>query len=327
MHYLVTGATGFIGGYLTSRLLAEGHVVTALVRTPEQVRVLSPYGVRCYIGNILDKASVRRAMSRVQGVFHLAAYVRIGTDRRDWAEAVNVTGTRNVLEVMHELRVPKGVYTSTLAVNGDTGGRVVDESYHHDGRLPSIYQRTKWQAHHEVALPMMRHGLPLVVVMPGAVYGPGDRGDLARVFGAYLRGRLPVAPTGTAFCWAHAEDVAAGLSNAMQRGQPGETYIVGGPPRELRDALALAGRLAGRKGGPWPLPGRMLRPLAWTARGIGYVVPPVRPAAERLSLGAGGTHLGSDARARRELGFSPRSLEEGMPETVRSLLQDLFLGR
>lgn len=324
MHYLVTGASGFIGSYLTSRLLAEGHLVTALVRTPEQARVLTPHGVRCYIGDILDRPSVYRAMRRVQGVFHLAAYVHIGTSRWDWAEAVNVTGTRNVLEVMRELRVPRGVYTSTLAINGDTAGRVVDESYRHNGRLPTVYQRTKWTAHHEVALPMMRRGLPLMVVMPGAVYGPGDRSDLARAFTAYLRGRLPAVPTRAAFCWAHVEDVAAGLLAGMERGRPGETYQMCGPPRTLREALSLAGHLAGRKGGPWPLPGRMLRPVAWVARGLARGVPPLRPAAERLSIGAGETHLGNDARARRELGFSPRSLEEGMPETVRALLQDLF---
>jgi dihydroflavonol-4-reductase len=324
MHYLVTGATGFIGSHLTARLLAEGHVVTALVRTPEQARGLARYGVRPYIGNVLDKASVRRAMYRAQGVFHLAAYVRLGTRHRQWAEEVNVTGTRHVLEVMREQRVPRGVYTSTLAINGDTRGRVVDEFYHGDGRLPTIYQRTKWQAHHGVALPMMSGGLPLVIVMPGAVYGPGDRSDLARAFTSYLRGRLRVVPTRTAFCWAHVEDVAVGLLAAMERGRPGATYLMCGPAHRLRDALALAGRVAGRRPAPWPLPARLLRPVAWGAQGLAYAVPPLRGPAEKLRLAAGSTHLGTDARARAELGFSARSLEEGMPETVRALLTDLF---
>lgn len=326
MHYLVTGATGFIGSHLTARLLAEGHVVTALVRTPEQARGLARYGVRPYIGDIRDKASVRRAMYRAQGVFHLAAYVRIGTRHRQWAEEVNVTGTRHVLEVMREQRVPRGVYTSTLAINGDTGGRVVDESYRGRGRLPTIYQRTKWQAHHEVALPMMSAGLPLVIVMPGAVYGPGDRSDLARAFTSYLRGRLPLAPTRTAFCWAHVEDVASGLLAAMERGRPGSTYIMGGPPHPLRHALALAGQAAGRHA-PYPMPASLLRPAAWGAQGLSCVVPPLRGPAEKLHLAAGDTHLGTDARARAELGFRPRSLEEGMPETVRALLQDVFAAR
>jgi nucleoside-diphosphate-sugar epimerase len=326
MHYFVTGASGFIGGYLTSLLLAEGHVVTALVRTPEQARALAPYGVRPFIGDVLDKESVRRAMRRAEGVFHLAAYVRVGIRDRRRAEAVNVTGTRHVLEVMRDLHVPKGVYTSSLAVNGDTHGKAVDEAYHYHGRLPSAYQRTKWQAHHEVALPMMRHGLPLVIAMPGAVYGPGDRSDLARTIGSHLRGRLPVAPTRTAFCFAHVEDVAAGLLGAMERGKPGEVYILGGPPHRLRHVLARAGRLAGRRQGPLPLPWWALLPPAWAAQGLGFLLPPLRPAAERLRLGAGTTQLGSDARARAELGFDPRSIDEGLPDTVRAILQDLFEG-
>lgn len=324
MHYLVTGASGFIGGYLTSLLLAEGQLVTALVRTPDQVRLLAPHGVRCYLGDIRDKASVRRAMLRVQGVFHLAAYVHVGTRRPALVEETNVVGTRNVLEVMRELRIPKGVYTSSLSINGDTGGRMVDESYRSDGRLPTTYQRTKWRAHHEVALPMMDRGLPLVITMPGAVYGPGDRSDLARTVSSYLRGRLPVAPTRTAFCFAHVEDVARGLLAAMQEGRPGETYIVGGDPHTLREALTLAGRLAGKGQPPWPFPGRALAPVGGAARALAHLVPALRPAAEKLSLGAGHTHLGSDARARAELGFAPRALEQGLPDTVRSLLEDLF---
>jgi dihydroflavonol-4-reductase len=324
MHYFVTGATGFIGGYLTSRLLAEGHLVTALVRTPEQARALARYGVRSYIGDVLDKESVRRAMRRAEGVFHLGACVRVGISDRRRAEAVNVAGTRHVLEVMRDLRIPKGVYTSSLAVNGDTRGRMVDESYRYDGHLPSAYQRTKWTAHHEVALPMMRRGLPLVIALPGAVYGPGDHGDLSRAIGSHLRGRLPVAPTRTSFCFAHAEDVAAGLLGAMERGKPGESYILGGPAHSLRDVLQRAGELAGKRRGPLPLPWWALLPAAWGAQGLAFALPPLRGAAERLRLGAGTTQLGDDAKARAQLGFAPRSLDEGLPDTVRSILQDLF---
>ena len=324
MHYFVTGASGFIGGYLTSRLLAEGHLVTALVRTPEQARALARYGVRPYIGDILDKESVRRAMHRAEGVFHLAAYVRVGSNDRRRAEAVNVTGTRHVLEVMRAFQVPRGVYTSSLAVYGDTRGRVVDESYQAGGRLPSAYQRTKWKAHYEVALPMMRRGLPLVIAMPGAVYGPGDHGEPAHAIGSYLRGRLPVAPTRAAFCWAHVEDVTAGLLGAMEHGRPGEAYILGGPAHSLLEVLGRAGELAGKRPAPLPLPWWALLPAAWGAQGLALALPPLRSAAERLRLGAGTTQLGSDAKARAELGFSARPLEAGLPDTVRSLLQDVF---
>jgi dihydroflavonol-4-reductase len=324
MHYFVTGATGSLGGYLTSRLLAEGHLVTALVRTPEQARALARYGVRSYIGDVLDKESVRRAMRRAEGVFHLAGYVQAGINDRRRAEAVNVAGTRHVLEVMRDLRIPKGVYTSSLVVNGDTRGRVVDESYQSNGRLQSAYQRTKWKAHYEVALPLMRRGLPLVIALPGVIYGPGDQSDLTRAIGSYLRGRLLVVPTRTAFCFAHAEDVAAGLLGAMERGKPGESYILGGPAHSLRDVLRRAGELAGKRRGPLPLPWWALLPAAWGAQGLAFALPALRGAAERLRLGAGTTQLGDDAKARAQLGFAPRSVDEGLPDTVRSILQDLF---
>jgi len=109
-----------------------------------------------------------------QYVFHMAAWYKVGAKDKSQAELVNVEGTRNVLEVMKELKIAKGVYTSTLAVFSDTKGRVVDETYRHHGPFLSEYDRTKWKAQVEVAEPMMKAGLPLVIVMPGLVYGPGD---------------------------------------------------------------------------------------------------------------------------------------------------------
>lgn len=82
---------------------------------------------------------------------------------------INIEGTRNVLELMKELRIQKGVYTSTLAVNSDTYGQLVDETYHFTGKHLSEYDRTKWVAHYEVADPMIASGLPLVIVMPGVI--------------------------------------------------------------------------------------------------------------------------------------------------------------
>src|SRR6266511_2061404 len=99
-------------------------------------------------------------------IFHLAAWYKIGAraSERGDAERTNVEGTRHVLELMRELHVPKGVYTSTVAVFSDTHGWVGDESYRFDGSWLSEYDRTKWTAHYQVALPMIRDGLPLVIV-------------------------------------------------------------------------------------------------------------------------------------------------------------------
>jgi len=326
VHYFVTGATGFVGRYLTALLLAEGHAVTTLVRTRDQARALAEYGVRPHLGEVTEKESMRRGMRGADGVFHIAAWTKIGSRDRKTAEAVNVQGTRNVLELIRELHIPRGVYTSTVSVFSDTRGERFTEEYRYGGRHLTIYDRTKWEAHHEVAVPMMRRGLPLVIVQPGVVYGPGDGGDLARLFRSHLLGRLPLAPTVNAYSWAHVEDVAAGHLLAMEQGRPGRSYLICGEAETLRNVLRLAGRLVGKRRGPFPFPGKVLRPVAGVLRALGYVVPFMAARAERIRAGAGVTYLGDDTRARTELGFSPRSIAEGMPDTVRALLQDLFEG-
>jgi nucleoside-diphosphate-sugar epimerase len=324
VHYFVTGSTGFIGGYVTALLLAEGHAVTTLVASREEARALAPYGVRPHIGDLTDKASMRRGMLGADGVFHLAEWRRLGARNDRVAEAVNVTGTRNVLELMRDLQIPKGVYLSSLLAHGDTGGRIVDETYRPTGRPLSVYGRTKREAHFDVALPMMLRGLPLVVLQPGLVYGPGEDGDLGRLIRSYVLGRVPLVPTGSVHCWAHVEDVATAHVMAMESGDPGETFIVGGPHHTLREVLVTAGRLIGRKRGPLPVPGVLLRPAASVLSGLGWLVPPLRIPAERLRAVAGATYLGDSSKAARRLGFRPRPIKEGLPDVVRGLLQELF---
>ena len=330
MHYFVTGASGFVGRYLTSSLLVEGHAVTALVRTRDQARALAEYGVRPQIGDVRDKESMRRGMRGADGVFHTAAWTRIGSHDSETAEAVNVQGTRNVLELIRELHIPKGIYTSTVSVFSDTRGQRFTEGHRYEGKHLTIYDRTKWEAHHEVAVPMMRRGLPLVIVQPGVVYGPGDDGDLAldvlqETF-VYVLGKFPFAPSVNAYSWAHVEDVATGHLLAMERGRPGHSYLICGEAETLLNVMRLAGRLVGKRRGPLPFPGKALRPVAGILRAIGLIVPPLAARAERIRAGAGVTYLGDDTRARTELGFSPRPVAEGMPDAVRALLQDLFEG-
>jgi hypothetical protein len=110
----------------------------------------------------------------------------------------------------------------------------------------------------------------------------------------------------------------------MERGRPGETYLLAGPPHPLREVLGRAGRLGGRRSAPLPVPGVALRPAASLLGLLGWVVPPLHGTAERLRTIAGVTHLGDSAKAAAELGFDPRPLGEGLPDTVRALLAELM---
>jgi nucleoside-diphosphate-sugar epimerase len=217
------------------------------------------------------------------------------------------------LELMRELHVPKGVYTSTLAINSNTNGQVVDESYFYGGRHLSEYDRTKWEAHHQVAIPMIRQGLPLVIVMPGLVYGTGDNSTLRQTFIQYLQRKLPLMPQKTAFAWGHVDDIAQGYILAMEKGRPGETYMLAGPVHTLVEALQTAEQITGI-----PLPKLKASPalmklLSRIMSLVERVVPvPETLASETLRVSAGVTYIGSNAKAREELGFHPRSLREGL---------------
>src|SRR5215211_6617815 len=124
MKYFLTGATGFLGGVLARQLREAGHDVHASIRNPQKASELQSLGVTLFPGDVTDKESMHAAMEAVDGVFHVAGWYKIGVKDKSQAERVNVHGTRNVLELMQKLRIPKGVCTSTLAINSDTHGEI-----------------------------------------------------------------------------------------------------------------------------------------------------------------------------------------------------------
>ena len=303
--YFVTGATGFIGGRVTRQLVAAGHDVVAIARNPQSAQDLVSLGVDVRPGDITDADSLRGPMAGVDGVFHIAGWYKIGSKNRAEGERVNAVGTRNVLTAMRELGIPKGVYTSTLAVFSDTHGQLVDETYRTNGPWLTEYDRTKWVAHYDVAEPMIRAGLPLVIVQPGVNYGPEDTSEIRPLFVRYLQRKLRALPKRTAYCWAHVDDTARGHLLAMEKGSVGQAYIIAGWPHTLIDAFDLAERITGIPAPRFRASPGLLRALAAISR------------SERLRVAAGVTYLGSNAKARRELGFAPRPLEEGLRETLQ----------
>jgi len=323
MNYLVTGATGFVGGAVVRQLVAAGHHVRAIVRTPAKAADLARLGVELFPGDVTDKASMRHPMIGVDGVFHIAGWYKIGVPDRRAAVGINIDGTRNVLELMEELGVRKGVYTSTLAVNSDTHGRVVDESYWFTGQHVSVYDETKAAAH-RIAQSFIARGMPLVIVQPGAVYGPGDTSGLRTTFLQFLRRKLPVVPTQTAYSWGHIEDTARGHTLAMERGQPGRNYYICGPSHTFEYAIDLASEITGIPAPRIRVGPRVMRAAARLTELLQPILPlPPAYTPEGLRVVGGVTYLGDNTRARTELGCEFRSLREGLTETLRHELKQL----
>lgn len=320
MKYLVTGATGFIGRWVARQLVEQGHEVRSLARNPYRTNHLGETGVEIMQGDITKKESMREAMSGMDGVFHIAEWCRLGVHSRKEiavAEAINVGGTRNVMELVRELKIPKCVYTSSLAVFSDTKGRKFNETYRHHGPWLSVYDHTKWQAHYEVAVKMQEERVPIVIVQPGLVYGPGDQSGIHAMWASSVQKRLRMVPKKTAFCWGYVEDIARGHLQAMEKGRPGESYILAGPQHTLIEALEIAEKITGIKPPRFHPGPRAMQFFAAVMGMAGYLKPLAEGSSgESLRTLAGTTYLGIDQKARLELDFLPRSLEAGLRETL-----------
>jgi nucleoside-diphosphate-sugar epimerase len=314
MKYFLTGATGFLGGVLARQLRQAGHEVNASIRDPKKASELQSLGVNLFRGDVTDKESMRQAMQGTDGVFHVAGWYKIGARDKTPGVTVNIQGTRNVLELMKELRIPKGVYTSTVAINSDTHGKLVDESYHFTGKHLTEYDRTKAEAH-RVAEEFISQGLPLVIVMPGAIYGPGDTSAIRSTLINYLQGKLPALPTQAGICWAHVDDTAHAHLLAMEKGVAGESYIVAGEACTYVDALQLASQFTG-KPAPRAVPYQMMKAMAPLVKPFDRFLPETYTS-EGLRILGGVTYWADNSKARRFLGFNPRPLREGMETTLR----------
>ena len=316
MKAFVTGGTGFIGGHLVRQLLTRGYEVVALARSAESAAALQALGAHIVTGDITNKASMREGMTGSDVVFHVAGWYHIGA--REWmeAETINVSGTRNVLNLAHELGVPKIVYTSTVAVFGDTGGELADETYEGSGPFLSEYTRTKWLAHYKVALPLIQRGAPIIIVMPGGVYGPGDSSIIAETMLRFHRGQMPVVPgADTLFTYAHVEDVADGHILAAEKGKVGESYILAGPAIPLGEMVDYWADLIGRRR-PMHIPSNYVRPLAPVVGSLNHALGLSEFYSEETIRNLGSAQLGRADKARAQLGWKTRPLDVGMRETL-----------
>ncbi len=318
MRYAVTGATGFVGGELAHQLRADGHEVVALVRSPARAADLRTLGVQLVEGDLADDAGLDRLLDGADGLFHVAGWYKLGERDLSAGQRVNVEGTRNVLAAAQRAGTSKVVYTSTLAVNSDTGGAVRDETYQFAGDHLSEYDRTKAEAH-AIVSEVAREGQSVVTVMPGGIYGPGDTSLTGALIAQVVAGKRPQVPSGGGrMVWAHVADVAQGHRRAMELGVPGESYMLAGEQATLAQLLQAVARIAGARG-PMLVPPAMIRIAEKVMRPV-IRVAPVPPSYHPESLRASlASYLGSRDKAERDLHWHPRSLEEGLAQTVAAL--------
>ncbi|MDQ7779633.1 MAG: NAD(P)-dependent oxidoreductase [Planctomycetota bacterium] len=241
MRILVTGATGFIGRHLATGLAQDGHEVICLVRDERRLSVAGTRGIRPVVGDLLDRESLRIAVDDAEIVFHLAGLTKAlspGVFTR-----VNRLGTRRLVEACVETCNPprRFVYVSSLSAMGPCGRRdtLVEDSYCHP---LTPYGRSKLAGEDE--LRTAGAGLAYTILRPPAVYGPGDRENLAFFRMAKL-GVVPIVAGAGRFTLIHVADLTRAVRQCTDCDAAiGKTILVGSPQavtwRELAEAIRLA---------------------------------------------------------------------------------------
>jgi dihydroflavonol-4-reductase len=317
----VTGGTGFIGGHVVRRLLERGDEVIALVRTREKGRELEGLGARLVEGDLSSSDVIRAACEGCDAAIHGAAVYKVGIPKseREAMHDANVRGTERVLDAAWQAAVPRIVYVSTINVFGNTRGEVVDESYERaPGDWVSVYDETKWLAH-RAAEERIEKGAPIVIVQPGAVYGPGDHSEVGNVIDQTRSGKLmalPFADMGLNLIYV--EDAAQGILLAVDKGVAGQSYVIGGQIATMRDLVESVAEIAGRKPPKREMPTGLMKLVAPAGPVLGKLMGFPPNFRELISASDGVTYWAKDDKARRELGYAPRDLRAGLSLTLSS---------
>jgi nucleoside-diphosphate-sugar epimerase len=266
---LVTGATGFLGGALVARLLEDGVPVRALVRDPGRARELRDEGVHTVVGDVTDPAAVDAAVDGVTTVYHFAGKLLQPGARPDDYRRTHVDGTALLLErSAAEPALARFVHCSTTGVLGITGAQPAAEDA--PFRPTNVYERTKAMAEAAVRA-AADGGLPVAIVRPGLVYGPGDL-HLAGFFRAVLRRQF--RPIGPRPVWLHPIYISDMTEAVVRCGRDpaalGECFHIAGPEPVTLDELAAV--IAEAAGTDLPR-GRIPMPAARAVASVGSALP------------------------------------------------------
>jgi dihydroflavonol-4-reductase len=313
MKALVTGGTGFVGGAVVRELLRRGHEVKVLARATSKTGPLERLGVNIACGDILDGASITRALEGCDTLFHAAAIYEFWVQDRGLLMRTEVEGSRNAMEAALAAGVGRVIYTSSSVVVGEAKGESGNENTAHRGYFLSPYEEAKYQA--EQVVKKYRDRLKIVILRPVAVIGAGDLKPTGQTIVNLLNGQIPGLFRGDV-SFVDVGDVAAAHVLSAELERWGEDYIVAAETLPLVEVLRTACRLAGVRP-PMVVPRFVARLFAtmeeWKAKRTGR--PPILPI-RMFDLVVHGFRA-DGGKAARELGLQYTPIEESLRQAVR----------
>ncbi|OQW50552.1 MAG: dihydroflavonol 4-reductase [Proteobacteria bacterium SG_bin7] len=319
MKVLVTGANGFLGSWLTRRLLKDGHDVFVLVRQRSDLSALD--GLKCtkIYGDVTDKSSCIAAFKDINTVFHLAGLVAYSPFERKNMARVNVGGTCNVIYAAKRNSVKQLVYVSSVCAIGTSfkESKILDESSPYNIKhLRLGYFDTKHIAEKLVVRATKRNYFKSVILCPATIYGAGDAKKGSRSTQLKVaKGKFPFYTAGGANVVA-VEDVIDGIMAAWMVGRNGERYILSGENLLIKDLFSRIAKAAGVKPPKIFLPNPVLTVLGKLGDQL-IKMKKTAPINSEVAWTSRLYHWYSNDKAKKELGFNPRPANVAIENSIK----------
>lgn len=319
MTTLLTGATGFVGAAVARMLLSRGEKLRVLVRPTSNRKNIADLDVEIVEGDLLQPETLKPACENIQHLYHVAADYRIWTRHPDQMMRANIDGSHHLLKAATEAGAKKIVYTSSVAVLGihKDGSPANEDSPVGLEDMVGVYKRSKFLAEQAVDQ-LIADGAPIVIVNPSTPIGPRDvkPTPTGRILVEAATGKMP-AFVETGLNVAHVDDVAQGHLLAMDRGEIGQRYILGGEDLSLREILQIVCQHVDRKPPTISLPHDLVLPIAWVAEAWTKLTGGDEPFAtvDGINMARKKMYFSSD-KARQALGYQPRSGSEAIIDAL-----------
>ena len=311
----LTGGSGFVGGAVLSRFVADGREVRALARSDAAEVAVAEAGATAWRGDLGDEATLEAGMRGCELVVHVGGLNENCLPDPAPLYRVNVGGTGAVVRAASRAGVRRVLVTSSAAAIGEPKGTVATEDTVHRGSYLTHYERSKHQAEQVAFAEGSRLGIEVVAVNPASVQGPGRTGGTAKILLGFLTGKLRFAVDTTLSLVSVGDTVEAHVL-AATRGVPGERYLVSGATLTVRDALAALADLTGEDRTVRFVPAWPARAGAAVVGGAFKILGKQAPVCREIMgiLLHGPAYDGS--RITRELGLVYTPVADWMAETI-----------
>jgi len=322
----VTGASGFIGGALTTRLLQHGDEVVGLARSDAAAEKVAARGAEVARGDLLDEESIADGMVGCELAYHVAGVNSHCPPDPDMMLRVNVGGAEAAVRAAARAGIGRMVYTSSAATLGERPGTVGSEDCTHRGSYLSVYDRAKHEGEQAVFAAAAETGVEVVAVNPSSVQGPPRSGGNGAILIAYLNGKLPVF-VDTQLSVVDIQDCVEGHLLAAEHGESGRRYVLNGATLRSREALRIVSELSGVRERVRMIPAPVARAAAAVAEPVYRLrgkTPSLCRARVRTILHG---HRYDGSRASRELGLDYTPVADTFARTIDWAVQEGLVTR